>query len=280
MIELRDRPLPEGIVQHGVDGRRRNAQARSDIPVDRQRELRRGGLLVARQIDELRQFPSAFCTIGAHLLSSVKSTSVSVYWYCVAVRRPPMLMSCTGCMNSCTPGTAAHGLTEPRHDLSNRCALGFRLQGDEDAPLVLGRGCAARTDIGADRCNRRVLQDHADHLLLYRGHARGRNVLRRLGYAEDQPGVLLREKPFGMTMNSQPVSGNGRQHHHQRDEAMAQRHDQGPIIDRQQRVEAPFQGTRQSALLLRAAHAAAAARPSSASVSAIRTRKRRWRPSR
>ena len=41
VIELRDRALAEGIVQHVIDLRCRDAQARGGIPVDRQGELRR-----------------------------------------------------------------------------------------------------------------------------------------------------------------------------------------------------------------------------------------------
>ena len=54
-VELRDRPLPEGVVQHRVDRRRIDAQARGAVAVDLQRELRRRGLLVARQVGDLRQ---------------------------------------------------------------------------------------------------------------------------------------------------------------------------------------------------------------------------------
>ena len=37
------------------------------------------------------------------------------------------------------------------------------------------------------------------------------------------------KKPFGMIRNSQTVDGDCGEHDHQRDEAMAQRHDQGTV---------------------------------------------------
>ena len=60
--QLRDLPLPKGVVQDGVDGRRRTAQLGSDIPIDLQHELGGGRLMIARQVDDLRQFPE--CTLN------------------------------------------------------------------------------------------------------------------------------------------------------------------------------------------------------------------------
>ena len=132
VIQLRNRPLAEGIVQHRVDAGRRDAQARRRLAIDRQRELGRGGLLIARQVVICGSFAKPLCTIGAHRSSSAKSTSVSVYWYCVAVSRPPILTSCTGCMNNRDAGNTVHRLAPSRAmTVVDRCALGLWLESDE-----------------------------------------------------------------------------------------------------------------------------------------------------
>ena len=85
-------------------------------------------------------FCIAASTIGAHWFNSALSVSVSVYWYWVRLRRPPMLMSCPDCMKNLAPCTCAtFGRSRWMTWSEVSVALVMRLQLDEDAGGVLGR---------------------------------------------------------------------------------------------------------------------------------------------
>ena len=73
-------------------------------------------------------------------------------------------------------------------------ALLQRLQIDLNAPAVDRRVRSVDPDERRQTLDGRVLQDHAGQLLLSLRHRRERNILRRLGYPQDDAGVLHREE--------------------------------------------------------------------------------------
>ena len=120
-------------------------------------------------------------------------------------------------------------------------ALTAGLQSDEDTSLVEGRGRTAGADVVADRFNRRILQQNIYQRLLALGHRGKRDILRCLGDADDLPGILLREEAFGNDDVEIAGQRNGAEHHHQRDETVAQDDLQAMLIERQKVVEAAFE---------------------------------------
>ena len=99
-------------------------------------------------------------------------------------------------------------------------ALVFGLQRDEHAAGV-GRVVAATcADAGPDRGDRRVLQHGVDQRLRPLGHRLIGNILRGLGKADDQSGVLLRKEAFGNDHIKVSRQCDGTEHQHQCDEAM------------------------------------------------------------
>ena len=91
-------------------------------------------------------------------------------------------------------------MIEPRDHLIRaglRAALPFRLQGDKHAALIRRRIGPARPDIAGDRLHGGILQHGADDGQLLLREVGDGNVLRTLGDAEDQAGILLREEALG-----------------------------------------------------------------------------------
>ena len=116
----------------------------------------------------------------------------------------------------------------------------MRFQGDEHPALIERSGRATGADVCADGSNRRILLHDTDHSLDTLNHGRKRNILPRLGDADDHPGVLLREKALGNDDVEIARERDRPKHHHQRDEAVAQGNFEAALIDVQQAVEAPF----------------------------------------
>ena len=130
------------------------------------------------------------------------------------------------------------------HLVGSSGPLAERLQRDEHAPVVLGDGRPSGSDIAVCRSNRRVLCHHLQDSLRALLHRLRRDVLRALGDADDQAGVLLREEAFGDFFEQDDGRSDGRDHYHQRDQAMAQRHDQRLIVDGDQPVKEALEGVR------------------------------------
>src|SRR6202008_1147964 len=85
--------------------------------------------------------------------------------------------------------------SQTRHHVAHAlAALGERLERDLDATAVQGRVGAVDTDERRDAGYGRVFQDLAPERLLALGHRVERDVLRRLGDAEDHARILDREQ--------------------------------------------------------------------------------------
>src|SRR5262249_26150342 len=104
-----------------------------------------------------------------------------------------MVMSCAACRKRVMPWILA-SCGRSRALIWSALASADRLQGDEDAALVEGRGRAAGADVAAHRGDRRILQEDVDQGLLALRHGRERDVLRGLGDAHQLSGILLREE--------------------------------------------------------------------------------------
>ena len=93
------------------------------------------------------------------------------------------------------PGTAcslaAHAVDHAR--AGEAVALGQRLQADEHPPAVDRAAPCRAADRGADARDRRIGQHDLGHLLLQLEHRLERDVRRRIGEADDQAGIVLRE---------------------------------------------------------------------------------------
>ena len=125
-----------------------------------------------------------------------------------------------------------------RDDLVGRgVAFALRLQRDEHAALVERRGRTARPDLIADRGDRRVLQHDVGDRFDALGHVDEGDVLPGLGDAENEAGVLLREEALGNDDVEHAGDDDGREHDHERDEAVAQRHLQAAVVDGDETVE-------------------------------------------
>ena len=101
-------------------------------------------------------------------------------------------------------------------------ALGQRLQADEHASLVDGGIEAGRADRGADAGDRGIGQHDIERLALQLQHRIVGDVGRRLGGAEDQPGVVLREVALGRLDVEIDRHGDGGQHDDAHQQAVVQ----------------------------------------------------------
>ena len=79
--------------------------------------------------------------------------------------------------------------------------------------------------------DRGILQQDIDQRLLALGHRRERDILCGLGDADDLAGVLLREEALGNDDVEVAGQRNRAQHHHQRDEAVAQHDLQAALVE-------------------------------------------------
>ena len=129
-------------------------------------------------------------------------------------------------------------LQPPDHLVGADVALIMGLQRDEDAAIVDRGGAAAGADRRPDRSDRRILQHRVDHGLLALGHGRIGDVLRRLGQADDQSGILLRKEALGNDDIEVAGHDDRAEHHHQRGEAMPQHDLEAGLVEVEQAVEA------------------------------------------
>src|SRR6185312_3671253 len=111
---------------------------------------------------------------------------------------------------------------------------------DEDATVVDRGGAAAGADRRTDRCDRWILQHRVDHGLLTLGHGRIGDVLRGLGQAEYQPGVLLGKKALGDHDVQISRQHDGTEHHHERNKAIPEHDLESGLIEMEQAIETPF----------------------------------------
>ena len=123
------------------------------------------------------------------------------------------------------------------------------LQGYEHAAVVLGDGRAARPDIADRGGDCRVAGGDFEDRLLPFLHPVGGDIRRRFADADDEAGVLLREKALGDY--DEQISGRGYRGEHdaERDPAMSKRDDQAAIIAMHKPGEERFERARDPALL-------------------------------
>src|SRR6266850_1830975 len=158
-----------------------------------------------------------------HWFSSSRLASCRVYWYCVRVGRPPILMSCRAF-------DIGELRTQPSNDFVGRnVALIARLQGDEEAAVVL-RLRAVGAEAHADGGNGRILQDDVREGALPAHRVGERDVLRRLRGADDEPGVLLREE--ALRNDGEEIAGRHQCHdeHGKSRPVVAERHIQALAV--------------------------------------------------
>ena len=84
-----------------------------------------------------------------------------------------------------------------RHHLVDRLALVGGLELNEDAAIVERVAAAAGTDRRADCRDGRIPHDGVEQGLLALLHRLEGNILRRLGLADDQSGILLGKEALG-----------------------------------------------------------------------------------
>ena len=175
------------------------------------------------------------------------------------------------CRNNFAPSTLSSCGRQPRDDLiRGRRALVARLQCNEHASGVERVARAANGH--GDMCDGRILEDDRAERHLMPHHFGEGDVLRRLGYAGDQPGILLRKETlWGSRRRDRPTERQSREENQQRDQAEFEHEVEAALIAFQQRrktalaqsVEPPMMG------VLRRDQRNA--RPSSASASATPT---------
>ena len=106
-------------------------------------------------------------------------------------------------------------------------------------PAVVERvEAAARTHRRTHCVDGGIAHDGILQSLLAFLHRREGNILRRLGLAEDQSGVLLGKEALGNDDVEIPGQRDGGEHHHQRDEAVPQHDFEACLIDVEQAIEA------------------------------------------
>ena len=115
--------------------------------------------------------------------------------------RPPMVMSCAGLhveRDALDRGEIGPQPAPSPASIGSRWSGG--LERNVHAAIVDRAVAAAGPDSRADRADGRIPHDGVEQGLLALGHRLERNILRRLRQADDQSGVLLRERsPLGMT---------------------------------------------------------------------------------
>src|SRR5208282_6517689 len=80
---------------------------------------------------------------------------------------------------------------QPRDDPVDRVTFAMGLELNEDAAVIEGVEATAGTDRRSYCGNRRILHYGIEQRLLAFLHGLEGNILRRLGLADDQPGILL-----------------------------------------------------------------------------------------
>ena len=98
----------------------------------------------------------------------------------------------------CDPRHSGQFAAQAGNDLIGmHLTLAERFERDEHASVVDGRSAAATANERANGVHRLIGQNNSRHLILHLCHCRKRHVLRRIGAAHHDAGILLREKAFG-----------------------------------------------------------------------------------
>ena len=124
------------------------------------------------------------------------------------------------------------GLQAANHLRGGDFALIERLQVDLDAARVQRGVGSVHADERGDVIHGGVLQQQLHELLLALGHGGEADRLRRLADAQNHARILHREEALGNHNVEQQGSHQRADGDHQRDEAIAQNHLQGPPIRR------------------------------------------------
>ena len=122
-------------------------------------------------------------------------------------------------------------------------AFAHRLERNKQAAIVFGRAAATAADEGTDRVHRRIGEHDPGDLVLELGHGGERDVLRRLGRAEHDAGVLLWEESLGhgqIESDGRDERGQGDQQH---EPLMLEHPFQAVLVGGEHPVKGPFTGS-------------------------------------
>ena len=221
VVDGRDLPLAESVVERVVDGAQRQPQALRGRPVDRQIGLQAALLLIG--IDVLQRCRSAAtprpaaAPIGRASRCRRRAGCID-RWRCSAARR------CAGptpaTRNSRAPATSA-SLPRSRATTPSAliCRCGEGLQRDVDEA---GIGLPAAGDAD-DAVHRGIVLDDRLQLRQLLLHRLEGNALIALDGADEQPGVLNREQIVGHLPEQLDVQPDHRQQDEHDDQGMTQR---------------------------------------------------------
>ena len=139
---------------------------------------------------------------------------------------------------------------QPRDHLVDRAALILGLSCDEHAAVVERETPPPAPTAASDRCHGRVPHYGIEQGLLALGHGLEGDILRRLGQADDQSGVLLGKEALGNDDVEIPGQRDRAEHHHERDEAVPQHDLETGLIEVEQAIEAAFRQPVQPSVLM------------------------------
>src|SRR5882762_9532346 len=239
-IDGRDDALAEGVVERVVDRVGQDAVARGDITLDRDVEHRPGIELIGGYVGD-----------AGNRLDLVEEQ-----------RRPVLELAGIGVVQGVlelglvqarADGDVLRGLhierdaldlaevgLQPRDYLVDRVTLVCGLELNVDAAVVHRVAAAAGSHRGSDCVDGWIPHDGILHSLLAFQHGLEGNILRRLGLADNQSGVLLGKETLGNDYVQITGQRDGAEHHHQRDELMPQHDLEACLIEVEHAIEAAF----------------------------------------
>ena len=232
VVDRRYLPLPEQVIERGVDHSRRNAQPGGRVTVDDKRRLDALVFLIRIHIDEFGQLaerPPHPRFPGPQLLEIVGLKRELVLRIC----RPPAHANVLHRhQEQAGAGFADEFATQPAHHLIGRnFPFLERFEGHEHERAVALAPARVR-DHGFDR---RILTHDGDEVGHLEAHRLERNPLVRLDIAHQPAGVLLREEALGNDRIKVKIEADRRSQQHQHDEPVPQRPPEGDLVGAQHR---------------------------------------------
>ena len=236
---MRHLALAVGIVQRIVDQLRRDAEAGGLVAVDGELELRRISEKVGRCVSKLGQ--------GAHPVEHLlRPLDQLVDVDClqrILESAAPDAPADSDVLRHLQREVCALHLCElrpqPIDDLrSGGAALVARLQDDQEAAGVGGRGGVVAAGLRSDHRNVGIAHDHLADDALQAHHVGGWRILCSLGDAGDQAGILDREEALRDLDRHRDRQRNSGEEDAKRDGLMPQHDVEGAPIASQEAVEA------------------------------------------
>jgi hypothetical protein len=225
-----------------------NAKAGGGVAIDRQCQGVAAGLLIGRNVSELRQRFQLAKDLGSPLVEFVQIRVLQrILVKCPC--RPPTNVDVLRRLQEQRSPLHFHELRpQPVDDLHRaRAALIAQLQGYKEPTIVLRllAGCAG---IQADRRHIRVGRHDRGQRQLVALHLGKRHVLCGLRGTENEAGVLLWKKSLWNDHEQIDRKRDRADEHQERDEAMAQRHVEAAPVTREHHVKSPLRKEVQTAV--------------------------------